>query len=206
MYQKILIGLTALLLITIPIGITTGDDGSYLSHSPIEYGNIPFIENIGQYNEKIMFLCDTPYGKMAICKDSILHFLQSEEPEKGVATLDVIEMTFSGSSSLPIGIDDPGAEYNYILGSDPTLWRTGARGFFEILYPEIWDGIDLAFIATERGPKYEFRVGPGADPSLISMIVQGGDLIGSGSHVTVKTANSQLIDRDLINGVTSIAL
>ncbi|MDG6225382.1 MAG: SBBP repeat-containing protein [Candidatus Thermoplasmatota archaeon] len=135
---------------------------------------------------------------MAICKNSVLQFLQSGEPEKGMTTLDVIEMTFPGSSSLPIGIDDSGSEYNFILGSDPTLWRTGARGFFEILYPGIWDGIDLSFIATERGPKYEFRVGPGADPSLISMFVQGGDLIGSGSHVIVKTANSQLIDRDLI--------
>lgn len=52
-------------------------------------------------------------------------------------------------------------------------WRTEKFNYEEIVYKELWPGIDLTFRAKGSQLKYEFAVAPGADPSAIRLRVDG---------------------------------
>ena len=52
-------------------------------------------------------------------------------------------------------------------------WKTGLPSFGEIVYENLWPGIDLVYRAGVEALKYEFVVRPGADPGRIRLRVQG---------------------------------
>ncbi|MCK4969980.1 MAG: SBBP repeat-containing protein, partial [Thermoplasmata archaeon] len=60
-------------------------------------------------------------------------------------------------------------------GSDPSRWVTQISNYRTVVYPELWDGIDLAFHFADGQLKYEFTVSPGAEPSAIMMAYEGID-------------------------------
>jgi len=70
------------------------------------------------------------------------------------------------------------------------------RSYQEIVYRDLYDGIDLSYRMQDRQLKYEFIVRPGADPALITMSyegVEGVRLDGSGELI-VSTALGEMRD------------
>lgn len=70
------------------------------------------------------------------------------------------------------GLPLPG-KVNYLLGKDPSRWRTGVSTFGEVVYRELWPGIDLAFRGLDGMLKYEFRLRPGAKAEAIRLAYAG---------------------------------
>jgi hypothetical protein len=65
---------------------------------------------------------------------------------------------------------------NYLIGNDPTQWQTNVPGYGEVVYQDVWPGIDVAFHASNQNNlEYDFIVNPGADPSQIQLAWQGVD-------------------------------
>ena len=62
---------------------------------------------------------------------------------------------------------------NYLLGNDPSRWRTNVPEFGKVVYPNLYDGIDLTYSSGADGIKYEFAVRPGIDPAAIEIEVDG---------------------------------
>jgi hypothetical protein len=62
---------------------------------------------------------------------------------------------------------------NYFLGKDPNKWHTGVRSFQEIVYEDLYDGIDLVYGLTRDGLKYDFIVAPSADPNSVVVAYEG---------------------------------
>jgi len=62
---------------------------------------------------------------------------------------------------------------NYFIGNNPALWRTNIPTFSEVVYPEVYPGIDLVYGGHQRRLKYTFYLQPGADPNQIQMIYDG---------------------------------
>jgi hypothetical protein len=56
----------------------------------------------------------------------------------------------------------PGA-YNYFQSSDSTKWRTNVRGYSEVVYRDLWPGIDLRIYGHGSDLEQEFIVRPGGD-------------------------------------------
>jgi hypothetical protein len=52
---------------------------------------------------------------------------------------------------------------NYLTGSDPAKWQTQVHGFSEVVYRDVWRGIDLRLYGKGRDLEQEFIVNPGAD-------------------------------------------
>jgi hypothetical protein len=48
-----------------------------------------------------------------------------------------------------------------------------ARTHGDLVYHDVWPGIDLRMYVTAAGPKYDYIVHPSADPSLIAMMIDG---------------------------------
>ena len=79
-----------------------------------------------------------------------------------------VEIVFLGSNPVrPAGKEDPDHRSNYFYGSDPSGWFRNVPNYYEIVYPNIYDDIDLVFSTNDDGFKYEFLVNPGGDPDDI---------------------------------------
>src|SRR5262249_20646531 len=87
----------------------------------------------------------------------------------------------------------PGA-YNYYLGNDPARWRTGVRAYGEVVYREIWDGVDLRLYGNGRQLGQEFVVRPGGDPSRIRVVYRGveGLRVAADGSLLIQTAFGEL--------------
>ena len=88
----------------------------------------------------------------------------------------LIHVRFEGARDVePVGVDPLWHKTNFLLGSDPERWISGARNYHGVLYRDLWNGIDLEYSITDRGLKYEFVVHPNADPRQIEMLIKGHD-------------------------------
>jgi hypothetical protein len=66
----------------------------------------------------------------------------------------------------------PGS-YNYYLGNDPARWRTAVPAYGEVVYREVWSGVDLRLNGNGRHLEQEFVVHPGGDPTRIRVAHRG---------------------------------
>jgi len=72
----------------------------------------------------------------------------------------------------PIGKEIQGTVFSYFKGNEGN-WKTGIPSYSRIIYPELWDGIDLVYTGTLNKLKCEFIVKPGADPEKIRLAYEG---------------------------------
>ncbi len=86
----------------------------------------------------------------------------------------LVKISFEGSNlARPEARGELPHRHNYFHGNDPAEWRTNVRNYQEVIYPDLYDGIDLVYRAGQDGVKYEFLVGSGVDSSSISMRYEG---------------------------------
>jgi hypothetical protein len=62
---------------------------------------------------------------------------------------------------------------NYFRGSDPTRWRARLPRYSQVVYRELWPGVDLRLRGQSGTLKYEFRVRPRARVSDIRLAYRG---------------------------------
>jgi hypothetical protein len=91
------------------------------------------------------------------------------------ANVDRVTMSLPGSHvwSDMKGLEPTGAVNNYLLGNDPSQWHIGVPQYSRLRIPNVYDGVDLVFYATEKSLEYDFAVRPGADPSQIRLAFNG---------------------------------
>ncbi|MGH9077516.1 MAG: choice-of-anchor D domain-containing protein, partial [Acidimicrobiales bacterium] len=77
---------------------------------------------------------------------------------------------------------------NYLLGPDPTKWRTGVASYGAVSYGGVYPGVDLLY---KQGPSsgidYELHLAPGADPSRITFAITGA------THLALDPAGALVI-------------
>jgi hypothetical protein len=66
-------------------------------------------------------------------------------------------------------------EVNYLRGSDPAGWYTALPSYTQVVYRELWPGIDLRLRGQDGQLKYEFLVQPGARVADIRLAYSGAD-------------------------------
>jgi hypothetical protein len=90
----------------------------------------------------------------------------------------VVKLEFVGANENiePVGVEGTGAVVSYFKGR-PSEWKTGLPIYSQIVYRNLWPGIDLVYYGTVNRLKYEFIVHPGADPSRIRLAYRGADSV-----------------------------
>ncbi len=79
--------------------------------------------------------------------------------------------TIRGENRLP-GIS------NYFIGNDPSNWVTEVPHFGQVVYEDVYPGIDLTFYDSgQRQMEYDWIVAPGADPADIRMVIEGAETL-----------------------------
>ncbi len=66
---------------------------------------------------------------------------------------------------------------NYLIGDDRAKWHTGVQRFGQVRFPQVLDGVDLAYYGRGRRLEYDFIVQAGTDPSHIALRASGTDAI-----------------------------
>ena len=81
-----------------------------------------------------------------------------------------LRMTFPGARRVPPEPVEKLPGYsNYLLGPDPSRWRTNVAQFRSIRYSGIYPGIDLLLYVRGQQIEYDWKVSAGADPRRIRM-------------------------------------
>jgi len=128
---------------------------------------LTFVPNQGQTREDILFTAQGAGFRFAFMQRQAVFAFSGH----------ALALRFVGANPdvMPEG-NRPGlAKVNYFLGNDPTRWRAGVGTYDEVVYRDLWPGIDLLFRGAEGQLKYEFVVSPGAHVSDIKLAYDGSD-------------------------------
>ncbi len=66
---------------------------------------------------------------------------------------------------------------HYLIGNDPTAWRTGIENYRTVAYAQVYQGIDLRYYGNQGQLEYDFTVAAGASPERIRMAFEGASSI-----------------------------
>jgi hypothetical protein len=94
--------------------------------------------------------------------------------EKATGRRWAVRQEFVGANPgvRPSGREPTAATVSYFKGPRST-WKTALPTYAELVYGDLWPGIDLVYSGSESNLKYTFVVKPGADPSQIRLAYRG---------------------------------
>jgi len=153
-------------------------------HSILEtFVNLPtlFIENQGQLDPAVRYYIKAPRQTLYFTRESIvLDLISHDQPEADAAGAEqadrlILSITFQGAICQPVleGRFRGDGVVNYFIGNDPAKWRTDIPTYRELLYRDIYPGIDLRLYGSGGVLRYDFIVNPGASPDDISLAYSG---------------------------------
>lgn len=162
-----------------------------------------FVLNAGQMEQRVRYSARTAGAAFYFNSGgAVFAFTKGEQGH-------AIQLTFPGAnpSAEPTGALRGTGTVNYLIGGDAARWHTGLPTYGEIVYRDLWPGIDLAFRGEKGELKYEFRVAPGADAASIRLAYSGIKRlsIGEAGDLRIHTAlgiiqDSQPVSYQEING------
>lgn len=154
-----------------------------------------FVENRGQADPQVRYYAAGHRYTFHLTRDSAaLTFLNAGRAGGGF----VLAMHFQGANPRVAleATSRVAGEVNYMRGSDPSAWQKGLARYAEVVYRDLWPGIDLTMRGVPGELKYEFRVHPGGQPESIRIGYSGVDglAIGDDGALRIETAMGLLRD------------
>jgi len=173
-----------------------------------------FVENRGQFDSRVRFQVKVSGKVLWLTNNGIVFDLRKprsgpaadalpsairDAAHRGRRTLAnepverlVFAENFVDSNEHP-AIEVKGARagaYNYLTGTDPANWHTDIHGYSELLYRDVWPGIDVRISANGPDLEQEFIVHPGGDPRRIKVGYDGIEKlkVASDGSLAVQTA------------------
>ncbi len=84
----------------------------------------------------------------------------------------------------------PAGTINYFLSPDPSRWITNVQAYDQVGYSNVYNRIDLVYYFKDGLLEHDFRLAPGADPSLIRWRFSGVDRISPDGDAVVLHAGA----------------
>jgi hypothetical protein len=84
-----------------------------------------------------------------------------------------MQLVGGNTAARGTGMDQQAGTSKYLLGNDPSRWRTGIPNYGRVEYQGVYPGIDLVYYGNQRQLEYDFVVAPGADPAGITLAFDG---------------------------------
>jgi beta-propeller repeat-containing protein len=88
-----------------------------------------------------------------------------------------VRIRLMGSQPVPeiVGEQPLPGKSHYLLGNDPSGWRTHIPHYARVRYRGVYPGIDVIYYGHQGRLEYDFVVAPGADPKQIHLDIQGAE-------------------------------
>jgi gliding motility-associated-like protein len=153
-------------------------------------GAFRFIENKGQWSKDVVYRVEMQGAGFALGKNGYTTTLSNPHDFNRVLSLvhghghftpapedsfivhrHTYTVQFLGANPAPGIIPaKPEEGYNnYFIGNDPSKWSSHCRIFDEVLYKDLYPGIDARYYSDGGRLKYDLIVHPGADISKVRM-------------------------------------
>ena len=111
----------------------------------------------------------------------------------------VLQMTWPGADRRvqPVGEEPAAGTTNYLMGSDPSLWRRDVPSFARARYRSLYPAIDLVFYGNQEQLEYDFVVAPGGDPRDIRVRFSGQDAvrIDAQGNLVIRAGTTEIVHR-----------
>src|SRR5262249_12238769 len=86
------------------------------------------------------------------------------------------------------------AKVNYLIGDDPSHWRSGLTAFSRIRVEALYPGIDLIYYGHQQQLEYDFVIDPKIDPRVIAMQFTGVNklIVNEQGELVLKLAGGEM--------------
>ena len=191
-----------------------------------DYNNIEFIENKGQWDDRVKYKGDINAGALFIRSGGFtvlqhnphdLELLKEMDHHSGPAgTPGPNEVTLhshafnvdflNANPNMQIIPDKKIETYNnYFIGNDQSKWGTGCRIFQALTLKDVYPNVDVRYYTYNGTLKYDIIAKPGADISRIALKydgpnklqLKGGELIVSTSLGDMKESHPYSYQPDI---------
>jgi gliding motility-associated-like protein len=149
------------------------------------YGDVDYIENKGQWDDRVRFKAEVHGGQMFVEQNRITYRLFDQKlikAQTGIAhggegaprdrmRSHTYRVYFPGSNihAQLVRNGKQRHHHNYFLGSDRSKWASNVPIFKEITYQNLFPGIDLDLYSVGDQLKYDVRIAKGVDPARFRM-------------------------------------
>lgn len=146
--------------------------------TPLQAARTRFRENKGQWNSRAKFMTWIGNQQVWLTNDSIVFDVHRHEGmgRDGYRLGHVYEMKFNGalSSAQSVGVNEASLKTDY-LSFDKSQRNSvaKAKSYQEAKITGLYSGIDLRVYVDQNSPRYDLIVKPGADPSVVSVDMNG---------------------------------
>jgi hypothetical protein len=153
------------------LGLDLGVSATTARQSVKAYGELPlaFVPNAGQSDRRVRFQAQAGGASFWFTpREAVFSFAAKGKGE-------VLRLQFLGANPATriAGQRRGPGRVNYLLGENPSKWRTGLPSYQAVVYHELWPGIDMVFRGERGRLEYEFRVAPGASIQDIRLAYRG---------------------------------
>ncbi|MFG1735531.1 SBBP repeat-containing protein [Paenibacillus sp. 843] len=141
------------------------------------YRNVPltFTENVGQTRGDICYLSHKPGVTIGFSSAEIQFVLTKNTPDRREGMALFLQFLGANADVQIEGRRQDTGKFNYFIGNDPAKWHTGVPTYREIVYRELWSGVDLVLYGDNGKFKYDVVVQPGARLDDIRFVYRGAD-------------------------------
>jgi len=114
----------------------------------------------------------TPRGVSFEPQESIARHQSGVNPSR-------VSIEFPGAKkdARMVGVGQISSSYSVFKSRDPHQWQLHVPLYRQILYSDIYRGIDLTFHENQQRLEYDFSVHKGADPNLIQLRMNGAQRV-----------------------------
>jgi gliding motility-associated-like protein len=143
-----------------------------------------FVQNLGQWEDPSAFRMQMGANSVFLTPDSLVvswldpadfdsEHIGHHHHYSDTLHYHHFSLVFTGASKMNwIGEVPYPALLHYFVGPE-RRWRKGVKSFAKVIAKEVYPGIDLQVYEGPGGFKFDWIVGPGADPSRIDIVYNG---------------------------------
>ena len=166
-----------------------------------DYNNIQFIENKGQWDNRVKFKGDVNAGAVFVRSGGFtilqhnpddfaklqelanthhqIKGTQAKAPDKIVVRSHAYNVDFVGASPKMEVIPDKvvPTSNNYFLGNDPSKWASNCKIYQGITLKEVYPNVDVRYYTYNGRLKYDIIARPGANINQIALKYEGVEKI-----------------------------
>ncbi len=147
---------------------------------------LAFQENQGQTDDNVFYFAKSGLTTIFLTKSQVVFAL-----EGGVIRQSFIE---TSQNVLVTANKELQAKANYFIGDDPDEWKKNIPLFSEVIYKDLYPGIDLTLYGDGGGLRYKYLVQANADVSSILTSFEGIDevVVGPSGEIIITSSFQNL--------------
>ncbi len=177
---------------------------------------ISFKENKGQWPKEILFGSDFSNTQFFVSEKGFRYFIYDKKEwsdlplsadKNNLLHGHGYQVNFVGAHLNNVTTGTKQSElYNYFLGNNKGMWASNVRSYSDVLFREVYEGIDLKLYGSGLNLKYDFIVKPFFDPSSILIKYENSNgLEFKNGNLVIKTSVGEVIESkpyvyQIING------